>query len=261
MVYNFVKRLDTYLAPIGTISYASWASCAVCRDAVRSRGVRAFSEPSRLRDEAFAVFCRMINESFGACEDTTVVPDLVASAEGIILEPGPGSGNQVPLFDQAKVEHIFGVEINEFLIPDLRAAVAEYGLGAKYTIIRSGIEDTEVLESHGIRPISFDTIVSIQVLCSVAEPEAVMKELYRLLKPGGKLIFWEHTRSRDLATRIAQNFWTIPSKFFVGGCSMNRDILQIIKSAGVWDGIESINLDEEEPWDILPMVWGTLVKP
>ncbi|OTB01934.1 hypothetical protein M426DRAFT_265210 [Hypoxylon sp. CI-4A] len=195
-------------------------------------------------------------------EFSTAAPSLAASAEGTVLELGPGMGNYIPIFDQTKVNHIYGVEINGSFIPELEAKVEECKLSDKYTIIHSGIEDTDVLEKHGIKAGSIDTVVSLQVFCSAAQPEAVAKELYRLLKPGGKLIFWEHSRSRDPATRVAQNIWNFPWRFFMGGCNMNRDILQIIKSAGLWEGIESLEEDKNlPPWAMMPRIWGTLVKP
>ncbi|KAI0114200.1 S-adenosyl-L-methionine-dependent methyltransferase [Hypoxylon sp. NC0597] len=258
---NFFERLDSYISPIEGLTHAIWAFCIVCWNAVQSRGLSALLEVARLRSEAFAFWDRKMDSDFEDPENGTSISDLVASAEGTILEPGPGFGINLPLYNQAKVKHIYGVEINEFLIPDLQAKVAEFGLREKYTIIRSGVEDTDVLEKHGIQPGSIDAILCIQVLCSVARPQAIARELYRLLKPGGKLIFWEHTQSNDYATRIAQNLWSIPWRVFVGGCDMNRDVLRIIMSAGVWEGVGSIERDEEAPWDLMPIILGTLIKP
>lgn len=210
-------------------------------------------------------------------ENSTVVPELVASAEGIVLELGPGLGNQIPSFNQGKIHHIYGVEINGSFIPDLLAKAAECGLEGKYTAIHCGVEDTDVLEKHGIKPGSIDTIVSMQVFCSAPQPEAVAKEMYRLLKPGGKLIFWEHRRSDDPVTRIVQcefqvnnqslntdaevppDFWNFPWSF-LAGCNLNRDLAPIIKSAGAWENIDSVD-EKSQPWEMLPRVWGVLVKP
>lgn len=135
----------------------------------------------------------------------TVIPKLLSHASGIILELGPAIGNQLPRFDNSSVEHIYGIETNTFFIPDLEAKIDESGLRGKYTCIACGAEDTDVLERHGVTDGSLDTIVSIQVLCSVAQPEAVTKALYKLLKPGGRLIFWEHHHSHDPVTKVIQS--------------------------------------------------------
>ncbi|KAI1139279.1 S-adenosyl-L-methionine-dependent methyltransferase [Hypoxylon sp. FL0543] len=279
MFSNIRERLYAYLEPVEVLEWAIWAFSVTWWNALRSHGIRAFSKASRWRGEAFALWFRalskMVNPIFSIwhcisdpvdpyyvdLERTSVIPALVGSAEGTVLEPGPGIGNHLPKFDRDKVKQVYGVESNEAFIPDLQAAVAYFQLGDKYTIICAGVEETDVLEKYGITAGRIDSIVCIQVLCSVAQPEAVVKEFYRLLKPGGKFIFWEHTRSCDRATRIIQNLWTIPCRFFLGGCNLNRDILRIIDSAGVWENVGSLQRLEENPWDVTPTVWGTFVKP
>lgn len=138
-------------------------------------------------------------------EDSTAVPKLVAAAEGTVLELGPGPGNQLPRLDQTQIHHVYGVEPNHAFIPLLRDKAAECGLEGKYTIIPCGVEDVDSLKKSGLEPGSVDTILSMQVLCSVSRPEQVAKELYRLLRPGGKLIFWEHHCNHDWVTRIVQS--------------------------------------------------------
>jgi len=49
-------------------------------------------------------------------------------------------------------------------------------------------------------------VVSMQVLCSVRDVKQVSKDLYRLLRPGGEIILWEHQRSRDRLTCILQTY-------------------------------------------------------
>jgi 2-polyprenyl-3-methyl-5-hydroxy-6-metoxy-1,4-benzoquinol methylase len=52
-----------------------------------------------------------------------------------------------------------------------------------------------------------DTVLSIQVLCSVEDVKIVMNEVWKLLKPGGIFVFWEHERNKDTATAIAQGMY------------------------------------------------------
>jgi len=82
--------------------------------------------------------------------------------------------------------------------------VKKNGLGDKYKLIVSGIEDSDVLREEGITEGSLDTVLCIQVLCAVKDPKAVMKEVWKLLKPGGKFIFWEHGWSRSYLTVAEQ---------------------------------------------------------
>jgi 2-polyprenyl-3-methyl-5-hydroxy-6-metoxy-1,4-benzoquinol methylase len=80
----------------------------------------------------------------------------------------------------------------------------KHGLQDRYKLITCGIEDSDILREEGITEGSLDTVLCIQVLCTVKDPKNVMKEVWKLLKPGGKFIFWEHGWSRNRLTNIAQ---------------------------------------------------------
>ncbi|KAI0165242.1 S-adenosyl-L-methionine-dependent methyltransferase [Hypoxylon sp. FL1284] len=261
MASNFCQRLTSYLGPIAAIKTGIKAMIATVWNAVRTDGIGALFGATNWRDEEFALWYRKANWFILPYERSTEIPGLIASADGTVLELGPGLGNQIPLFDQTKVSHMYGIEINGAFVPDLQAKVAECGLDERYTIIHSSAGDTDVLEKHGIKPGTVDTIVSIQVFCSADQPEAVAREMYQLLKPGGKFIFWEHHVSHDYVTRIFQNIWNFPWSYFIGGCKLNRDTMQAITSAGKWENIDSIEGSEkDQPWSLTPRIWGVLVK-
>lgn len=50
-------------------------------------------------------------------------------------------------------------------------------------------------------------------------------------------------------------FW----RFGVGDCNMTRDVVPILRQAGQWDNLESVQ-EDEQPWSMMPRVWGELVK-
>lgn len=236
-------RLANILRPIGLIWFSIrcklWPSIA-CRalliltvvhweafkDAYRQHGLGAFGRVSQIRDAAsaklFSVTCNFnarirpepvyrpadlpcVANGFVAFEDTTIIPSLLKAADGVVLELGPGPGNQLHRFDTSRVSKIYGVEPNSRYQDGINAKVQKNGLQDKYKLIVSGIEDSDVLRKEGITEGSLDTVLSIQVLCAVRDPKAVMKEVWKLLKPGGKFIFWEHGWSRSSLTVAEQS--------------------------------------------------------
>ena len=73
-----------------------------------------------------------------------------------------------------------------------------------YTIVPCGIEDFDSLKKYGILEGSVDTVMSVQVLCSVPRPEVMVKAMYKLLRPGGQMIVYEHVRSEDWMSQLMQ---------------------------------------------------------
>ena len=131
---------------------------------------------------------------------------LVSSAYGVVLDLGAGGGNQIQRLDRAKLKHVYGLEPNAGFAAALADKVKAVGLAGVYTPIICGVEDAELeLARAGVAPGTVDCILSIQILCSVRDPVAVVKQLHHLLRPGGELIFWEHQRNEwDLLTQLVQ---------------------------------------------------------
>ena len=153
-----------------------------------------------LRDRAFGTWYKDIADDFFAFEkDSSPVPRLVGSAYGTVLEIGPATGNQLPRFDKSKVDLIYGVEPCQSMHVALSKTVEATGWCENYVQLVCAIEDEKSLATASI-----DSVVSIQVLCSVQNPEVVVKKLYDLLKPGGQLLFWEHRESNDWLTKRIQ---------------------------------------------------------
>lgn len=99
---------------------------------------------------------------------------------------------------------MYGIEPNTDLHAALRENIKKEGLSDIYTIIPCGVEDFERIRSYGLEEGSIDTVVSVQVLCSVPRPEEMAKAMYRHLKPGGQILVHEHVRSDDAISKIMQ---------------------------------------------------------
>ena len=146
-----------------------------------------------------------IGPAFAARDEETVIPSLVSQASGLVLELGPGIGSQLPRYDVSKLIKVYGVEPNADLHDALRARIEKCGLEDIYEIIPCGVEDVTGLKKHGISLGSIDTVLSVQVLCSVPDPDEMLRRLYALLKQGGQLIVYEHVKSRDPVSMIVQS--------------------------------------------------------
>ncbi|KAL8895680.1 MAG: hypothetical protein Q9192_003502, partial [Flavoplaca navasiana] len=132
------------------------------------------------------------------------VPALVGSASGTIVEIGPGSGNQVSRYDRSKVTKIYGIEPTTSLHPKLRENIKKAGLSDIYTIVPCALQDVETLRKYGVDKEAFDTVLSVQVFCSVHNPKEMAAALWGLLKPGGTMIIYEHVKSGDYISSKVQ---------------------------------------------------------
>ena len=92
--------------------------------------------------------------------------------------------------------------------------------------------ETEMVEAGAERrpfpDSSFDTVVATLVLCTIPAPREALKETSRVLKPDGRLLFFEHVRSEDAALAPWQDRLERPWGWFGRGCRPNRDTLATI---------------------------------
>lgn len=108
----------------------------------------------------------------------------------MLTPSSPGSGLTVGQLDVTKVSHVLGVEPCVHLHDALRENVRLAGLADVYEVSGLGAEQLQ------LEPESVDTVVCCKVLCGVPEPEKVLAQLYRVLKPGGQFLVFEHVANR-----------------------------------------------------------------
>ncbi|KAF2664755.1 methyltransferase type 11 [Microthyrium microscopicum] len=231
---------------------------AALKKVIREEGVTSLAHPQRIRDAALAKLLIVTSAGFIAFENTTNVPSLVSQAYGKILELGPGPGNQIHRYDQSRVEFIYAVDPNSNYSEEIAAKLQKADLEHKYKLLACGVEDSDILRREGVTEGSLDTVTSIQVLCSVGDVKSVMKEVYKLLKPGGSFIFWEHVKNQDSITALTQTALNPAFSQFVG-CCLNRDIRKDILAAGEWENPGEIEV-ADDPYSYLPRISGILKK-
>lgn len=152
----------------------------------------------------------VLGPMFAEGDQETAIPALVSEASGIVLELGPGIGSQLPRYNTSKITKVYGVEPNTDLHKSLREMVKASGLTDIYEIVPCGIEDVATLEKYGVTVGSFDTVLSVQVLCSLPDPDEIIRRLYTWMKPGSQLIIYEHVKSKDLLSGIVQRMFLAP---------------------------------------------------
>ncbi len=117
--------------------------------------------------------------------------ETVRQARGRTLELGAGTGNNLDYYTPEVTELVL-TEPDPHMAKRLRKHLAERPPDV------GSVEVVEApAESLPYDDASFDSIVSTLVLCSVHDPAVVARELARLLRPGGRLLYLEHVRDPD----------------------------------------------------------------
>jgi ubiquinone/menaquinone biosynthesis C-methylase UbiE len=149
--------------------------------------------------------------------------ELVPNARGRVLEVGVGSGMNLPFY-AADVREVVGVDPSAELLEMARKRAAE--AGRPVTLTRASAT------SMPLENASFDTIVMTWTLCSIPYPAAALREMRRVLRPGGTLLFIEHGLSPDAGVARWQHRLTPVWRRFAGGCHLDRKVDDLIRAAG-----------------------------
>lgn len=149
---------------------------------------------------------------------------IIPQARGVVLEIGIGPGLNLAHYDPSQVIKVVGI--------DPEPALLELGKER----VKASPVPVEIITAPGERiPLAdntADTAVLTYTLCSVQDPLVVLREIRRVLKPDGHLLFLEHGRSDDAPVAAWQDrlnpLWNLISC----GCQINRDTRQLLRSAG-----------------------------
>lgn len=100
---------------------------------------------------------------------------------------------------------------------------------------------------------SFDTVVASFVLCTIPDPERAAKEMFRVLRPEGMLVFAEHVCAAGRGTHALQHRMTPLWSRLAGGCRLDNDAVRQLHDAGFSLDIRS---PERSNFDPFPIVYG-----
>ena len=167
---------------------------------------------------------RIVNAVMDTKQTRVIRERVCADLAGDVVEIGFGTGHNLP-----------------YLPPTVQSlrAVEPAGLGvelAKQRIATAGFP-VQVVGLDGqalpLEDASADAVLCTWSLCTIPDPVAAVREMRRVLRPGGRLHFVEHGRSPDESVRRWQDRLNGIQRRMAGGCHLNRDIPAILADGGM----------------------------
>lgn len=149
---------------------------------------------------------------------------VVPLAKGEVLEIGMGSGLNLKYYNPEKVSKVWGLEPSLGMQRKAEKNLSESPVPVEWLV--AGCEAIPLPDD------SIDTVMLTYVLCTIPDWETALKEIRRVLKPAGKLVFCEHGEAPEPNVRKWQNRINPMWKKIAGGCNLNRPIPKMLIDGG-----------------------------
>lgn len=153
------------------------------------------------------------------CERARWVP----LATGVVLEVGVGSGLNSPMYGSG-VRRLYALDPSEGLLRMARGPAARVSFPVEF--LHGSAEAIPLAEA------SVDDVVTTWTLCTIPDPVMALREMHRVLRPAGRLIFVEHGRAPEPAVVRWQDRLTPLWRRVSGGCHLNRPIDRLLSLGG-----------------------------
>ena len=170
------------------------------------------------------IFPRLLDWALGSPEANEQRQLTLAGAQGNVLEIGFGTGLNLRYYPAA-VTKLTALDSANFRPDVVQKRIAK---------VRYPVEQVQ-FDASGKLPFaeaSFATVVTTWTLCSIANVDAALLEMKRVLQPAGELLFCEHGRSDEAKTAAWQDRLNPLQKVVGCGCNMNRAMDVLIQKAG-----------------------------
>jgi SAM-dependent methyltransferase len=203
---------------------------------------------SRFNAWFFTAFAPYVNHVAGVHKQAAFA-DLGA---GTVLEIGAGTGANFGYLPPGT--HLYAVEPNLRMHAGLRRRAAAAGISI--TLLSTGAEAIPLPDE------SVDEVICSLVLCTVPDPERVLAEVRRVLRPGGKLRFAEHVAAPPSSFRYRiQRALRRPWGYVFEGCNPARNTPETVASAGFQTvQVERRKLRHSVFYPVNTAAWGIAVK-
>jgi ubiquinone/menaquinone biosynthesis C-methylase UbiE len=160
-------------------------------------------------------------------------------AEGRVLEVGVGTGLNFRHYE--KVTELIGIDPD----PGLLARARRRARDLRFPVhLEAG--DAQALPFPDA---SFDTVVATLVFCTVPDALKGLREMRRVLRPGGRVYLLEHVRSERPRMARFQDLITPAWRRMMGGCHLNRETHRTVREAG-------FEIDEEKRYNAMVVLRG-----
>jgi ubiquinone/menaquinone biosynthesis C-methylase UbiE len=170
------------------------------------------------------VLPRLLDRAMDTADYRRIRAQVCASLHGVVLEIGFGTGLNLPHLPAA-ITRLIAVEPSATGV----AVAAERIAAVPAPVAMVGLDG----QSIPVEDAAVDTALCTWTLCSVPDPVAAVRELRRVLRPGGTLHFVEHGQAPEESVRRWQHRLNGVQRRFVGGCTLDRDIPALIEAGGL----------------------------
>ena len=150
--------------------------------------------------------------------------DLAGRARGRTLEIGSGTGLNLDHYP-ADLDELILAEPDDAMRARIQARLRGSSRSAR--LLDAGAEAIPLEDA------SLDTVVSTLVLCTVDDPPAALREIVRVLRPGGQFLFIEHVRADSPRLARWQDRLEPAWRRVASGCRCNRDTAALIRGSGL----------------------------
>lgn len=166
---------------------------------------------------------------------------LLREARGRVLEIGAGTGLNIRHYPHGLPELILTEPDASMCRRLVRRA------DGRATVIAAAADELPVDDA------SVDTVVSTFVLCTVASPEAALREIRRVLRPDGRLLLIEHVRSDVRWRADLQRLLRKPWASFARGCRCDQATPELLRACGFTPELRAAR------WRAMPAIVAPLV--
>lgn len=183
-------------------------------------------DPWGLNEKVFARIYPFIMGQAEKAGQAATRADLLRQAVLRTLEIGAGNGFNLPHYGRNVTELVL-TDPSPSMVAQLRRTLAQHPPQVpNVEVVQTGAEQLP------FRDCTFDTVVGTFVLCTIPDPGRALREVARVLRPGGRFLFMEHVRAPD-GTRTAtfQDFIEPVHTYVAAGCHPNRDIAELIRQS------------------------------